>query len=324
MTDPFELAFADDLDSAERFQVWLDTLDEREDLVGEYLSLAFATETSPPSDKATRARMWKRLRQLRTAHATEWFGVTPTEDDWRWGIARRLRLDPSLEAIDRCLSSRLGRFVTDFVIAEPLDAEETHAVVQRFATHRCLRGLDLRTFHHDVVFPLGALSLRRLTLRGFTLDDDATVNAGLEALTLKDVSLTAASVHALSRPTSMLRLLSLDGSPALTQQVTTRLAKASHPALKHLSVHVDDAEAVLKHVVASRVLGSLETLEVDGELTEQGLTYVFDHAASFEALETFRLNWANCSHEVVQRVTHRLPRLGRTAQRVVDAFAWID
>ena len=320
--DPFELAFADDLDSAEKFQVWLDVLDEREDLVGEYLSLAFITETSPPPDKATRARLWKRLRQLRTANATEWFGVTPTEDEWRWGIARGLRLDPTLETVDRCLTSRLGRFVTDFWMSGALDDDATRSLVQRFSKHRCLRGLTLATSRRGAVFPMGVLSLRRLALRAFSLDHTATMNAGLEALTLEDVTLTERLVEVLSQPAPSLRLYTIDGAPALTQQLTLRLSARSHPALAQLSVQTDDADAALRHLVAAGLIDRLQRLTVDGPLTDVGLDVLFANTSRFAALETLTLDWSQCSDELVQRLIPQFPRISLVKR--IDASAWID
>lgn len=322
MTDPFELAFADDLDNAEKFQVWLDVLDEREDLIGEYLSLAFATETSPPADKATRAHMWKRLRQLRTAHATEWFGVTPTEDDWRWGIARGLRLDPTLEAVDRCLTSRLGRFVTDFWLSGGLDDDVTRSLVQRFSKHRCLRGLTLATSRRGAVFPMGVLPLRRLALRAFSLDDSATMNPGMEALTLEDVTFPERLVDVLSQPAPGLRLFRVDGAPALTQQLTLRLTPRSHPVLAQLSVEVDDADAALTHLVTSGLIDRLKRLTVDAPLTDAGLDVLFANTSRFGALETLTLDWRSCSTEQQQRVVALFPRISRVMR--IDASAWID
>lgn len=320
--DPFEQAFADDLESAEKFQVWLDTLDEREDLVGEYLSLAFATETSPPSDKATRARMWKRLRQLRTANATEWFGVTPQKDEWRWGIARGLRLDPTLEAVDRCLTSRLGRFVTDFWVSGDLDDDVTRSLVQRFSTHRCLRGLTLATSSRGAIFPMGVLPLRRLELRAFSLDDTATMNQRMEALTLEDVTFPERLVDVLSQPAPSLRLFKIDGAPALTHQLTLRLSQRSHPVLTQLSVEVDDADATLTHVVTSGLIDRLKRLTVDGPLTDAGLDVLFANTSRFGALETLTLDWRSCSTEQVQRMVARFPRISRVMR--IDASAWID
>ena len=320
--DPFELAFADDLESAEKFQVWLDVLDECEDLVGEYLRLAFLTETAPPSDKATRTRLWKRLRQLRTAHATEWFGVKSTEDDWRWGIARGLRLDPTLEAIDRCLTSRLGRFVTDFSVAGELDQDLTRSLVRRFSKHRCLRGLTLATSRREAVFPMGALPLRRLALRAFSLDDSAAMNAEMEALTMEAVTFPATLVDVLSQPAARLRLLVLDGAPDQTQQLTLRLSARSHPALARLSVEVVDGDAVVGHVVASGLIDGLKALTVDGPLTDQGLEVLFAHEPRFAALEKLTLDWRSCSIEQVQRLVARFPRIGMTPH--LDASAWID
>ncbi len=322
MTDPFELAFAEDLESAEKFQVWLDTLDEREDLVGEYLSLAFATETSPPADKATRARMWKRLRQLRTAHAAEWFGVTPTEDDWRWGIARGLRLAPTMEAVERCLTSRLGRFVTDFWMSGDLDDDVTRALVQRFASHRSLRGLTLATSIRGAVFPMGVLPLRRLALRAFSLDDSATMKPGLEALTLEDVTFPERLVDVLSQPAASLRLFTIDGAPALTQQLTLRLSTRSHPALERLSVEVVDGDGVVAHFVASGMLDGLKALTVDGPLTDAGLAMLSANTARFAALETLTLDWRQCSEALVRQVIPQFPRISLT--RRIDASAWID
>lgn len=320
--DPFELAFADDLDSAEKFQVWLDTLDEKDDLVGEYLSLAFATETSPPHDKATRARMWNRLRQLRTANATEWFGVTPQEDEWRWGIARGLRLDPTFEAVDRCLTSRLGRFVTDFWMSGALDDDVTRSLVQRFSKHRCLRGLTLATSRRGAVFPMGVLSLRRLALRAFSLDHTATTNAELEALTLADVTLTERLVEVLSQPAPSLRLFTIDGAPALTQRLTLRLSARSHPALAQLSVQVDDADAALSHLVTAGLIDRLKRLTVDGPLTDAGLDVLFANASRFAAVETLTLDWRLCSDDLVQRLIPQFPRISLVKR--IDASAWID
>lgn len=321
--DEFELAFADDLESAQKFQVWLDTLDEREDLVGEYLRLAFLTETSPPSDKTTRTRLWNRLRQLRTAHATEWFGVKPTEDDWHWGLARGLRLDPTLEALERCLTSRLGRFVTDFSVTGELDGDATRALVQRFARHRCLRGLTLATSRREAVFPMGILPLRRLALRGFSLDDAATMNDGLEALRLEDVTLAETAVEVLSRPAPSLRRLTLDGAPEVTQRVSLRLQPSAHPMLTELSVHVIDADAVLEFVVTSGLIDRLKRLTIDGALTDRGLEVLDAHAPRFAMLETLNLDWTRCSQEGVQSVARRLPNIGTTT-RAIGAAAWID
>lgn len=322
MTDPFELAFADDLENAEKFQVWLDTLDEKDDLVGEYLRLAFLTETSPPTDKATRTRLWSRLRQLRTAHATEWFGVTPTEDDWHWGIARGLRLSPTLAAVERCLTSRLGRFVTDFWLSGDLDDDVTRSLVQRFSKHRCLRGLTLATSRRGAGFPMGGLPLRRLALRAFSLDDRATMNAGLEALTLEDVTLTEKLVDVLSQPAASLRLFTIDGAPALTQLLTLRLSAQSHPALAQLSVEVDEADAALSHLVTSGLVDRLKRLTIDGPLTDAGLDLLSANAARFGALETLTLDWRSCSNEQVQRVVRLFPRISLT--RRLDASAWND
>lgn len=320
--DPFELAFADDLENAEKFQVWLDTLDERDDLVGEYLRLAFTAESSTHADKATRTRMWQRLRQLRTAHATEWFGVTPTEDDWRWGIARGLRLAPTLEAVDRCLTSRLGRFVTDFWVTGELDQHLIQSLVHRFSRHRCLRGLTLATSARQTIFPMGAVPLRRLALRAFSLADSATLTAGMEALTLEDVTLTPALVDVLARPTPSLRLLTLDGAPELTQQITLRLSADSHPVLARLSVQVVDGDAVLEHVVVRGLLDHLKALTVDAPLTGRGLEVLFANAVQFAALEKLTLDWRTCSIDQVQRLVTQFPRIGMTPR--LDASAWID
>ncbi|MDP1914792.1 MAG: hypothetical protein Q8L14_01015 [Myxococcales bacterium] len=87
-------------------------------------------------------------------------------------------------------------------------------------------------------------------------------------------------------------------------------------------MEVDDADAVLSHLVTSGLIDRLTRLTLDGPLTDEGLDVLFANTSRFAALETLTLDSRSCSTEPMQRVATLFPRISRVLR--IDASAWID
>lgn len=322
MADPAELAFADDPDDEQKFQVWLDTLETQDELVGEYLQLAWATETNPPPNKATRTSMWKRLRTLRQLHAAEWFGVAPRDDEWRWGIARTLTLSAEPEVLERVLASRLGKLVPTLRLERaPLSA----AALELLLRHRTLRALELDPWSAGVAFPIGALALRALVVNRGPISERSVLNPELESLTLGDVTLPPNAVDVFATSAPALGALTLKECPPVGQRLATRLlaAPTTHPSLRHLQLHLEDADAVIGSFVNNPLLARLSTLTLEGRFTERGLDLLVQHADRFRHLDKLVVDFSALFHDRVRAAIDALPCLARVSWRI-DASAWDD
>lgn len=303
-------------DQPAAFEVFVDELIERDELLGEYLRLCFLTEENRVKEKSARAAAWQRLRALRSANQLEWFGVTPP-DVWRWGVPKLLTLRADEAVLAQVLSSPLGRYVPELRFEGSLSS----AMMEQLRGHPALRELEVRSSGGR--FQLGALPLRRVRLQGVTLAEGSRLNPELESIFVRSAGLTAEMLRVFAAPSPALRSLEVFGTPEAGQALVTSL-NANHRRLTTLGLNVSDTHEALRRVLASGLLdGSLETLTLDGALDAAGFALLEANAERWARVRTLQLGWDFTDAPRLAPLRERIPGLQRLPGRI-DASAWLD
>ncbi|MBL8919940.1 MAG: hypothetical protein JNJ54_13825 [Myxococcaceae bacterium] len=311
--------------------VWADALLARAEPLGEFISASFSLTRETEAGRFVETR--KRAEALLAAHRRSWLGGADVADEqWRWGLLRRcaLRVEPEhlfqaqmasedaplthltllLDELVRLRSSPAGRFLEGVALQLPAGLSTLAPVAAAVAQTPTVHELVLSE-------PSGARSVRldafptitRWRLLGVPLHPATTLLPSLERLELLDAPLFPGAEDLLAAPAPHLRTLGLGDERLEVARLLTRLTRATHPALRRLSITDDLADDVLLALADSPLLAQLDTLEVQGPFTDEGLRAVSDAAARFDRLQRVSLVGGGVSASVKKTALKRLPRL---------------
>lgn len=339
--DALEAAVAASPDDPAPLLVWADALIAKGDPLGEFVALSYAhtKETDPSRFVRTRAR----LAELQSAHHHQWLlDGQVAEETWRWGLLRRCAVsaDPErlhkakmasedaplahlallVDELRRVLESPAGQFLEDAALQLPAGLVTLSPLLALANAHR-LRGLVLS-------LPSASLTLRlddaprvtRWRLQGVPLDPGTTLPPAIERLELLDAPLFPGAEELLAAPAPALTTLALRDEHLDLARLVTRLSRATHPALRRLTLADDLADDVLLALSGSPLLAQLDELTVHGPFSDAGLEAVVNAAARFDRLTRLVLSGGGPSSHVKRAAFRRLPRLELPARAMQGSW----
>lgn len=311
--------------------VWADALLAAGEPLGEYISASFSLTKEADAGRFVETR--KRAQALLATHRRTWLGgADVAEEDWRWGLLRRcaLRVEPEhlfqaqmaaedaplthltllLDELVRLRSSPAGRFLEGVALHLPAGLTSLAPLAAAAAQTPTLRELVLSLPSASLTTRLDAFpTITRWRLLGVPLDPATTLPPALERLELLDAPLFPGAEELLATPAPHLHSLGLRDERLEVARLVTRLTRATHPALRRLSVADDLADDVLVALCDSPLLAQLDALEVQGPFTDEGLRAVSDAAARFDRLRHVSLVGGGVSASVKKTALKRLPHL---------------